>query len=889
MTDPLRTMPWLIRIALRSFPRAFRDAFAADMGAAFLDGLADRVGRQSRLQFTVGTAVGMIRSGMRERRHPTLTGDRRGIQASATGRIRVVEALVSDLVFAVRSLSRRPAFAIVAVATLTLGIGANTAVFSIVDAVLLRPLPYIDPDGLVLVYAHDRESPDGRGVMSLPDTRDVAELPGLASVVAYREGEATLTNGTEPEVVPDARVADGLLRTFRLDPLIGRDIRPSDNDPGSSLVVVIGYRLWKERYEGSADVIGKSLELSGRTYEIVGVAPEGFVFPDDARLWIARRLNVDDCGRGCHTLLAIGRLAPGESVQSVQQQLNTLAATLTREYPQTNVGKLFRAVRLSDDRVADVRAGLWFVFGSVGLVLLIACANVANLLIVRGESRRGEVAVRRALGASRGRLAIQVMMESLVLAMAGVAGGLLVARTALVPLRNIPAGTLPGVDSVSLDGRVLLFTIAVGLGVALVFGVSPAFRAGGSAEQNLVSGRHGHGGPEARRGRSLLLAAEVALSVLLLAGAGLLLKSFDRLYRTDLGFEMDNLTRFRLVLPSSSYDTLPEIIAFYQTLEERLAAVPGVESVGSAYGPPLGVGHMTGDILVDGRPEPEPGQAAYGAMHSATPGYLDTYRVPLLRGRWIEPSDGFETLPVAVVNETFVRLNFPNDDPIGQRFRVTADFGWGSPTWTIVGIIGDVPLSLTSAAESDVFVPLSQYGPGSMTITLRSRAGIVPVQPVRDIVRDLDPSIPLRSIETVQDALDHEIAPTRFYMLSVGTFAGLAIVLACVGLYGVVAYLVARRTPEIGIRIALGARRDQVVGMVLSQGVRPAFFGVAIGLLLTLALGRVVESLLHSVSPRDPAILGSVGLLILVVTFGAALLPARRASRIDPVSALRSE
>lgn len=886
MTHRPEAVPYLIRVLLLLLPGRFRQAFAADMEAAFLDGIAERGTAGARVAFTLRTALDLIRTAFRERRSPTVHGPGR----DPAFRVPVADRLWSDLRLAARSLGKRPGFTVVAAATLSLGIGANSAVFSIVDSVLLKPLPYVDPDGLVMVYAHDRESPDGRGVMSLPDTEDAAALPGFETLVGYREAELTLTSDGEPEVLPQGRVTDGILATFGLRPVLGRDIDRADNEQNAPRVVVIGYRFWQDRLGGSADVIGSTLELSGAKHEIIGVAPAGFGFPGNVQLWTPRRLNTQDCGRGCHTLLAIGRLARGSTVESAQTQLTGLASRLSDAYPESNFDKRFRAVRLADDRVADVRSGLWFVFGAVALVLLIACANVANLLIVRGESRRGELAVRSALGASRRRLAAQVLMESLLLALVGVAGGLVVARLTIALVRLVPAGTLPGVESVSLDGRVVLFTLTVGLMVAVIFGVSPALRDPGDTRiRDLVSGRRTHGTRSLRRARSVLLAGEVALSVLLLAGAGLLLKSFDRLYRTELGFEPDNLTRFRLVLPSARYDTLPAIAAFYSTLEERLAAIPGVESVGSAYGPPLGFGHITGDVEVEGRVKPAPGDEIYASMHSVTPGHLDVHRLPLIEGRWIEPSDALGTTPVAVVSETFVAQVFPSEDPIGKRFRVTANFGFTAPVWTVVGVTGDVASRLRSRPEGDVYVPLSQFGPGSMTITLRSRSGVVPVQALTEVVHALDPALPLRSVSTVRDAVNEEVAPTRFYLVAVGSFAALAVLLACVGLYGVVAYLVARRTSEIGIRMALGARRGQVTGLVLSQGLRPALLGAAVGLGIAIAASRVAEAVVYQVSPRDPVVLGGATALILAVAVLAAVLPARRASRIDPVTALRTE
>jgi predicted permease len=882
----------LVRLALRAFPARFRAEFGADMMAAYVDGERVAAGRWRRVVRVLRVTWDVVWTGLRERRAPVQRAVVDGMQS--TNRAKrgfIVDHLAGDLRHAVRALVKRPAFTVIAVVTLALGIGANTAVFSIVNAVLLRPLPYADPDGLVVVWAHGPENPTGRSVMSEPDVEDGAALPALATLVGYRGSESTLLGGPEPELIRIGQATEGLLATFGLQPLLGRDLTAVDDEVTSPLVTVVSHTFWQTRLGGRRDVLGTTVQLSGNSYEIVGVAPAGFDFPERAQLWVTRRLERDGCGRGCHTLYAVGRLSPGATLESAQTQLNTLAARLKAEFPESNTNKLFRAVRLADDGVADVRAGLWFVFGSVVLVLLIACANVANLLLVRGESRRSEVAVRAALGASRARLASQVVMESVVLAAAGATGGLLLALAGMQLIRRIPPETVPRIDTVTLDVNVLLFALGLAVAVAVLFGLQPALRQSRmSLASNLVTRRRDEAGPGARRSRGLLLASEVALSVLLLTGAGLLLRSFDRLYRTDLGFEPDQVTRFTLALPYATYDSLPEVVTFYETLEARLTALPGVEAVGSGWAPPLTSWGMTGEVLVEGRPEPEPGTETGGAMHSVTPGYLNTYRIMLLRGRFIEPSDRTESVPVAVVSQQFVRENFRNEDPIGKRFRVTADFGWGAPTWTIVGVVSDIRRGITEEPRADVYVPHTQFGPGSLTVALRTRPGATPsYTTLRDIVRSLDPSLPLRSFETVDDAVHRETAPTRFYLTTVGTFAGLAVILACVGLYGVVGYLVARRTSEIGIRMALGARRAQVVRMVLAQGVRPAAFGVALGVILALAFGRVAESLLFQVSPRDPLIIAGVSALMVFITLLAAFLPARRASRIDPVSALRAE
>ncbi|MCI0436103.1 MAG: ABC transporter permease [Gemmatimonadetes bacterium] len=890
MTD-VRRLPLPIRIALRAYPQRFRDAFAEEMEEDIREALSECRTRVQVWRCVFTTALGFVRSGLSERWRPALHANR--VMSTGRAAARWPDHLPGDLRVAVRSLAKRPGFTMIAVVTLALGIGSNTAIFSVVSAVLLRQLEWEDPDGLITVWAHDAENSDRRGSMSLPDTRDIEDLPAVETLIGYRGTTATVTGGDEPLLVDASRSTDGLMATFRVQPLLGRDLTKQDAEVGSPWVVVVGHRYWQERLGGRQDVIGGTVEISDVPFEIVGVAPPGFDFPDGAQLWWPRQIDVDGgCGRGCHTLLTIGRLSPGTSIEALSAQLGTLAANLSDAYPESNFEKQFRGMRLVDATVEGVRLGLWFILGAVSLVLLIACANVANLLLVRGESRRGEVAVRAALGASRMRIVSQVMMESVVLTAGGVGLGLVFARLGIGLVRAMPAGTVPRIETVALDGRVLLFALAVAVVVTVLFGMSPALRlARGLTAQDLVSERRGGAGPRAKRSRSLLLATEVALSVLLLVGAGLLLKTFDRLYRVDMGFEAENLTRFRISLPGSRYDTIDRIVTFYNTLEERLRSLPGVISVGSSYGPPLGSGDITGEVLIEGRPRPEPGAELYGSMHSVTPSYLETMRMPLLRGRAIEGTDRTGTLPVAVVSQTFVDQNFPGEDPLGKRFEVTADFGYGSPMWTIIGVVGDVRRTPTHEPEPDVYVPLGQYGPESLTLTMRTSAGVMTTAAaIRDAVRSIDPGLPIQSLETVQAALNASVAPTRFYLLTMTVFAGLALVLACVGLYGVVAYLVTRRTREIGIRIALGAHAARVIRMVIAQGIAPALAGLVIGLLLALALGRVAESLLFElVSPRDPVIMAGVAVVLLLATLTAVFLPALRASRVQPVEALRGE
>ena len=658
-------------------------------------------------------------------------------------------------------------------------------------------------------------------------------------------------------------------------------------------IIVLSYGFWQSRFAGSSDVLGRSVTLNGFDYEVVGVAPEGFAYPSTAEFWVPRRMDLESCGRGCHTMRTIGRMAAGSTVESLQAEVDALALNFESAYPETNTGKRFLVRSLQDQVVGGVERGLWLILGAVGIVLVIACANVANLLLVRASTRAGEVAVRSALGASRGRLITQVMVESGVIAVLGGLFGLALAWLGVQLLPQFSAGGIPRIDEIIIDAPVLLFTLGTVALVTVLFGLVPAVAlARTSLRTGLGSGStRGGEGRGSGRARSLLLGGEVALSAVLLVGAGLLLRSFAQLYAVDVGFETREILRFKLNLPSTRYTELDQITTFYRTLEERIWTLPGVEAAGSVWGPPLGRGNASGTVLVGGRPEPTPAEETEASVHPIGPGWMETMRIPVIRGRGLTEADDHAAELVAVINEAFERQNFPGEDPIGQDVRVTVGLGFGSPTWRIVGVVGDVrSRGLERETDAQIYMPHGQYGPRDMAITVRGIPGAPSLLPIlREEVRALDGSLPLYEVETVEEALQRHVAPTRFYMILVGLFAGLAAVLAAVGLYGVVAYSVSRRTREIGLRVALGARRDGIIRLVVGKGMRPALVGLAVGLGTALSGGRVMEALLFGVQPRDPVILGGTALLLTVVTLAAAILPAYRASRVDPVKALRAE
>jgi predicted permease len=653
----------------------------------------------------------------------------------------------------------------------------------------------------------------------------------------------------------------------------------------------LSHALWQTRFGGSPEVLGRSFQLQGQPYEVVGVAPAGFDYPTGSGLWIPRRMDPESCGRGCHTMAGVGRLTPGATLEEARVQIAGLGANLRAAYPDTNLEKGFVVQSLQDLMVGGVREGLVAVMGAVGILLLIACANVANLLLVRASARSGEMAVRKALGASVARLASQSLAEGAVIAVGGAVLGLAVASGVLSVLPVLTGGSIPRLQGVRLDRTVLAFSVAAMGAVALVFGLAPALRvARSSVRAGLGEGAGVRGGD--RQGfRTLLLSVEVALSAVLLVGAGLLARTFQELYAVDVGFDTEDVFRFEVSLPPQEYGSLDEVRVFFRELEARIATIPGVVSVGSVWGPPLGRGRATGTVFIGGRPDPTPEEEREGSVHAVGPGYLETMGIRVVQGRALVESDDTDPEPVALVNEQFVREHFPTEDPIGQTARVGVSLGYGSKPYRIVGVIADVRSQAISAEpEAEMWMPHGHFGPEAMNVAVKLAPGAdPPLAEIRDIVRGMDPNLPLYRIETVEEAVSQQVAPTRFYLLLLLSFASVAALLAAVGLYGVAAYAASRRTHEIGLRVALGAPRGQVLRLILGHGLRPAIAGLAVGLVAAWWGGRVLRAILFTVDPRDPTVFALVSMLLVIVALAASWLPARRATAIDPALALRGD
>ncbi len=890
----------LFRLLLLLYPPKFRRRFGAEMQ----DLLEDRAARERArgidgsaardvwfLLRDMATALGVAYTDPLFARLQIRRSVRLSRRLSLAERVKLV---LGDVRLAIRSLVRTPSFTLVAVTALALGIGANTAMFSVVNGIILRPLPYPAPDRLVMISATDLESGSTGGSMSQPDVRDIqSDSRTVVAAAGYSTGNVTLSGGEEPTLIRVARVTDGLLSVTQTPPIVGRDILTEENVPNGPHVVVISSAVWRDQFGGDPQVVGRSLEINEEMYEIVGVAPAGFDFPDGAQLWLPRYLNTEGCGRDCHFYRVIGRLAPDATLAAARAELAALAARLEEAYPESNYRKGFGAEMLTETVYGDVKSGLLILLGAVGLVLLIACANVANLLLVRGAARGGEMAVRAALGASRGRLVSQLLSEAFILAVLGGGLGVGLAKLSLPLLVNLAPSTLPRTDGIGLDGMVLLFAAGVVLLVTLAFGLIPALRTS-SVSISGTLGRTGRGGPGSQtqdRSRSALLAAEVALSLLLLTGTGLLLKSFSEMSAVRLGFDKEDVVKFTLSIPEARYGEVEQQVRFYRDLERRLQMLPQVESVGSVFGSPMGRTLVrTSTVLLD-RPAPLPGREEVNWVRVVTPGYLETLRIPLVRGRMFERADNQDGQRVAIVSQSFAEKYFENGDPIGTQMDVGISMGMEETSRTIVGVVGDIrSRRLTREAEPEVYIPHAQMAGSYMTMVARlvpRTSNAMPI--ITREVRSVDPKLALRNLEMLEDAVSRSVGPATFYLTLLALFAGIAVTLAVVGLYGVVSYLVSRRTREIGIRIALGAKATDVVRLVLAQGVRPVGIGVALGLVGSYWGTRVLTSLLYNVSPQDISTLTITTLGLLGVASLAILLPARRASRVAPTEALRAE
>jgi putative ABC transport system permease protein len=795
----------------------------------------------------------------------------------------LVDAL-RDMRYAARQLKKSPGFAIVAVLTLALGVGATTTVFSVANGVLLRPLPY--PDAGTLVRVNEIVPQYGRFAVAPGTFLDWrAQAAWFEHIAAFNTGTATFAGSEGPERIPNASVSADFFELMRVAPSLGRTFTAEEDSPGKSAVVVLSHGMWQRRFGGDRNVVGRGVTLSGNPATIVGVMPEGFYFPRDAEYWAPLALNPANASRGGHFLGVIARLKPGVSASQAGAEMKRLAERLSKQYPET-ANESAEVVPLLEAVVGNVRGALLMLAAAVGVVLLIACANVANLLLVRASTREKEIAIRLALGASRGRLARQMLAESVLLALLGGSIGVTLAFGALEPVRSLSAGTLPRVQDVGVDKTVLLFALAVSVAVGLLFGTAPAWRASRPDVAAAVKegGRTSAAG--ARWTHDALLVGEVALSLVLVAGAALLIRSFARLTDVNPGFRADNVLACRIALPDG-YRQPQRRIAFFDGLLSRLESLPQVRRAGMVQTLPMRGGYFL-SFSVQGRLPAKPGEEPSARHRVISPGYFEALSIPLLRGRTFTERDTAQAPMVAVVDEAFVARHFPGEEPLGRGI----DIGNGSEGYyEIVGVVGNVRQEgLAESAGPTMYVPYAQDVFGAMWLVARTDASPAALgASVRQAVRELDPGVPVFGMTPLADVVAQSVGQRRFSMLLLGAFAAVALALAAVGIYGVVAYTVTQRTQEIGVRIAIGAARRDVMTLVLGGGMKLALAGVAIGLTGALLLSRLIESMLFGVSRLDPVSYGVTAALLLGIAVLACYVPARRATNVDPLVAIRQE
>jgi putative ABC transport system permease protein len=815
-----------------------------------------------------------------------------------------MDILIQDIRYAARKLIRTPSFSIIAITTLALAIGATTAVFSIVNGVLLKPLPFHNPNELVRVGSTGR---DGRpSALSAPDFIDYRDqtrsFVGMAAVQERNSANLSVA-GSEPLRLNSASVGASFFQLLGTAMPLGRGFIDGDDAASAQRVVVLSDRLWRNEFAADTKVVGRVILLNGNNHTVVGVAPASLTYPSKPDLWIPFVLEpwmTDNANRGMHFMSAIARVRPGITVDAASRELQTLGARLAKEYPESNTGFGGMAMSIQEALVGDVKKLLLTMFGAVAFVLLIACANVANLLLVRAASRETEMAVRTALGAGRGRIVRQLITESLLLAAAGAAIGGALAGWAIDAIVAFSPRGLPRIEDIQLDTRVLGFSVVVALLTGVAFGLVPALHAAKSElAQMLKESVRGTSGRRAtQRTRSALVISEMALAVVLLVGAGLLIRSFVKLLHVDPGFQTERLTTFEVSLPASKYAMDRDVRRFASELREGLASLPGTQSVAVAFARPLQPFGMRTTFEIEGRPPAALDRRRAADVRPASANFFSTMGMRLIRGRvFTTAEENFGPPPAVVVTQAFAAKYFPGEDAIGKRITlgVTHDSAGPNTEVTargeIIGIVNDVRQRRLSEDPT----PAAYLGWGTLPLTdisfiIRSSNESETLgAAIRDRVRAVDAQVPIYDLHTMEDAVAESVSQPRFYMTLLSAFAGLALLLAALGIYGVISYSVSQRTRELGIRIALGATQDRVVRLVLGQGMLLTISGVAIGLVGAFWLMKLLATLLFGVAATDAATFGGVAIVLIGVASLASYLPARRAARVDPVIAMRAD
>ncbi|HET7205940.1 MAG TPA: ABC transporter permease [Terriglobales bacterium] len=815
-----------------------------------------------------------------------------------------MNGVIQDARYALRQLRKSPGFTFIAVLTLALGIGANTAIFSVVNGVLLRPLAFKDPNRLVRIF-HTPPQKSFSGI-----TRFAASAANyldwqkenhvFQNMAIYSFRSFTLTGGQTPEQLVATAVSPGFFPTLGVQPMLGRLLLPEEDEPGRANVLVLSYRLWRDHFGSNKSIVGQNITLDGQKYLVAGVMPKAFAYPETAQAWTPMAwTDKERAVRGEHHYGVIARLKPGVDLKQAQAEMNTISQRLERTYPEDDKGWGAAVDPLRDVLVGDVRPALLVLLGAVGFILLIACVNVANLTLGKTFSRKKEIAIRTALGASSGRVLRHILVESVLLALVGGALGLTYARFGVRLIMDFLAADLPQQTDVSIDVKVLGFTALVAVLSGILAGLLPALRfSRADVNQALKQGLgRTDSDSSGHRTRSVLVVAEVALSLVLLVGAGLMIRSFEQLERVHPGFESQGVLTMTLSLSPGKFPLPAQQISFFQQVLQRIRALPGVESAGVIDNIPLNGNGSIQPIAIEGHPVVAMSDQPEVDVRLVSAGYMRSLHIPILRGRDLTDNDVAARPPVILISETMARQFWPGEDPIGKHLTMTFFPG---TTREVVGVVGDVKLDGLDQTRvaSTLYMPLAQVSVPSMggwisfPMSLVVRSSTNPgsmVSAVSNAIHEVDPEIPLLNVLTMDDVVSNSVSQRRFNMLLLGAFGVLGLVLAVIGIYSVLSYNVKRQVQEIGIRLALGASMGNVLRLVLLEGLKPTLLGIGIGAVGALAVSRFVASLIYAVKPSDPLTFAGMALLLTVVALAACILPAYRATRVDPIQALRYE
>jgi predicted permease len=794
---------------------------------------------------------------------------------------------MNDFRFAIRQLLKNPGFTVVAVLTLALGMGANTAIFSLVNAIMLRPPPFREPQRLM--YLSERSSHLEGMSISYPNLVDwQKQTAAFENIAGFRSEGYNLTGGDVPERVQGFSVSANFFSTLGVAPFQGRTFRPDEDQPGAPRVVVISEGLWQRRFGGEPTILGRSIQLDAESHVVIGIMPAAFQFPREVELWTPLGVLGGMSSwqnRGNHPgIYAIARLKPGVTTEQARADMDTITTRLAQQYPDTNAGSGATVMTLRERMVQQPRPALLMLLGAVGFVLLIACANLANLLMARSAARAKEIAIRSALGAGRGRIIRQLLCESLMLSILGAIAGLLLAFWGVGLLRQMIPAELQESIVITVDGLVLAFTAVLALLTGLGFGLVPALQSSKpDLNETLKEGGRGAGkGRKPHRLRHALVIAETALAMVLLVGASLLIRSFDRAQKVSSGLGPEGVFTTSISLPVLKYKERRDQLAFFEKLLERVSALPGIRDAG---GTRTLLGGSQTTYLVEGEPAPEAGRSPICDFAAVSPDYFKVIGIRLLRGRVFTPADNQKAVRVAVVDEKFARKHWKDGDAIGKRISTGDTNKW----LTIVGVVGHVKnYGVDRDSRQELYLPFAQQPSASMTLVIKA-ANAVAAAGLRTAVREMDPDQPLTTIRPMEQILADQVAPRRITMMLLSVFSGIALALAAVGIYGVMAYNASQRTREIGVRMALGARSADVLIMVLRQSARPVLVGAVVGLVSALAMTRLMVTLVFGVSTLDPFTYALMPVTLLAVAFVASYLPARRAASVDPMEALRYE